>query len=295
MIIDCHTHAYPAEVVSDPRGWAMAHGEKHWADLVAPVDRPSIQGWSDAESMLAAMDAAEVQKAVLLGWYWEHESTCHWHNAAMAEWIQTAPDRLIGFAAIYPNANVINQLEMAKAQGFSGVGELHIGVQGFAEASPHWQAMAQWCVANHWPINCHVTEATGQDHPDSVPTPLQEFVRIAEANPNLKLILAHWGGGLADSEQNPKLRSVLRNVYYDCAASPLLHDMHVFRQMIELVGIEKLLFGSDYPLRIFPRSQKTPEMLHYIQSIRNEAGLNEADLAKLLGGNFAKLMDTSRP
>ena len=290
MIIDCHTHAYPGELVTKPRAWALAQRESHWAELVAPLDRPSIQGWSDLDSMLASMDAASVDQAVLLGWYWEHESTCRWHNEAMAQWMQAAPERLIGFAAIYPNENVIDQLEAAKRMGFRGVGELHMGLQDFDRAIPHWQAMARWCVENNWPINCHATEAAGHDHPGSIPTPLQNFVRLAETEPDLKLILAHWGGGLAFFEQNPKLRKTLKNVYYDCAASPLLYDMGIFKQMVELVGIDKLFFGSDYPLRIFPRLEKSPEMMRYIRTIREESGLSELDFGNLLGANFARMM-----
>jgi predicted TIM-barrel fold metal-dependent hydrolase len=290
-IIDCHTHAYPAEVVAAPRAWAEARGELHWADLVAPVGRKSIQGWSDPECMLAVMDAAGVQQSVLLGWYWTQESVCRWHNAVMAEWIQTAPERFIGFAAIYPNENVLDQLASAQALGFRGVGELHTGVQTFDAACPHWQAMADWCAAEGWPINFHVTEAAGHTHPGSVTTPLQTFVNMAESRPDLKMILAHWGGGLAYFEQNPRLRKLLRNVYYDTAASPLLYDMGIFKQMVQLVGADKLLFGSDYPLRIYPRTQKVPDMARFIETIRSEANLSEHELSGLLGGNFRRLFD----
>ena len=290
MIIDCHTHAYPSQLVTNPRDWAKAQKESHWADLVVPVDRPSIQGWSDLDSMLASMDLACVDQAVLLGWYWENESSCRWHNEAMAEWMQAAPERLIGFAAIYPNENVIDQLETAKDLGFRGVGELHSGVQHFDTAKRHWQAMARWCVENEWPINCHATESAGHDHPGSVPTALQDFISLAEAEPELKLILAHWGGGLAFFEQNPRLRKSLKNVYYDCAASPLLYHMGIFRNMVELVGIDKLLFGSDYPLRIFPQLEKSPEMLTFIKTIREESGLNVSELDCLFGANFARIM-----
>ena len=290
MIIDCHTHAYPSDLVTNPRDWAEAHNESHWADLVAPTDCPSIQGWSDLDSMLASMDVACVDQAVLLGWYWEHETTCRWHNEAMAEWMRAAPERLIGFAAIYPNENVINQLETAKKLGFRGVGELHLGVQNFDTAKPHWQTMASWCVENDWPINCHATEVAGHDNRRSIPTPLQDFVSLAESEPHLKLILAHWGGGLAFFEQNPKLRKFLKNVYYDCAASPLLYDMNIFRHMVELVGIDKLLFGSDYPLRVYPRVGKSPEMLRYIRMIQQESGLNESELGSLFRKNFASII-----
>ncbi len=289
-IIDCHTHAYPAEVVAAPRAWAEARGELHWAELVAPSDRTSIQGWSDATTMLSAMDAAGVEQAVLLGWYWTQESVCRWHNESMAEWMQDAPDRFIGFAAIYPNAGVLDQLEAAKALGFRGVGEQHIGVQDYKATCPHWQAMTRWCVENNWPINFHVTETAGHEHPGAVATPLQAFVRMAEAEPELKMILAHWGGGLAYFEENPKLRTILRNVYYDSAASPLLYDMSIFRQMVRLVGVEKLLFGSDYPLRLYPRFQKMPDMERFLDQIRDEGGLNTRELDALLGGNFRRLL-----
>lgn len=289
-IIDCHTHAYPKEVVDVPREWALARGERHWADVVAPEDRPSIQGWSDPESMLAAMDAAGVEQAVILGWYWEQESTCRWHNQVMAQWIQVAPSRLRAFAAIYPNENVLDQLEEAHSLGLSGVGELHLGVQGFDAKNPHWHAMTEWCVHHNWPVNCHATEMAGHKHPGSIPTPVQNFVEMAEAAPDLKLILAHWGGGLAFFEQNPRLRKLLKNVYYDSSASPLLYDMRVFRQMADLVGIEKLLFGSDYPLRLYPRKQKSPDMSRYLESLRQESGFNPGELVALLGGNFQRLM-----
>lgn len=288
--IDCHTHAYPAEVVAAPRAWAEARKELHWAELVAPTGRKSIQGWSDSAQMLAAMDAAGIDQAVLLGWYWTQESICRWHNEAMAEWFRAAPDRLIGFAAIYPNANVIDQLEAAKDLGFRGAGELHIGVQNFEGSAPHWEAMARWCAETNWPINFHVTEAAGHEHPGVISTPLQTFVKMAEAEPDLKMILAHWGGGLAYFEQNPKLRKILSNVYYDTAASPLLYDMSIFRQMVGMVGADKLLFGSDYPLRLYPRAQKMPDMSRFIDAIRHESGLTRTELEGLMGGNFRRLL-----
>jgi predicted TIM-barrel fold metal-dependent hydrolase len=289
-IIDAHTHVYPAEVIANPRAWAEARGESHWADLVAPTDRPSIQGWSNPESMLADMDACGVEQAVLLGWYWTRESTCRWHNEVMAEWRAIAPDRFIAFAAIVPNENVIDQLESAQALGFRGVGELHFGVQSFDTDNRHWQALAEWCLAHGWPVNFHATETAGKHTPDSVPTPLQEFVRMAEAHPELTMILAHWGGGLPFFEQNPKVRKILRNVYYDSAASPLLYDTGIFRRMIDLVGIEKLVFGSDYPLRVYPRLQKKPDMRTVIERIQQESGLDEGELQTFLGNTFEQLL-----
>ncbi len=289
-IIDCHTHCYPTEITADPRAWAAAHDELHWADLVAPLDRPSIQDWATPDKMLAAMDAANIEQAVLLGWYWENEATCRWHTQEIGKWVAQAPDRFIGFASVLPSENTLSQLEVAADLGLRGVGELHFGVQQFSAQSDGWQTLASWCVEHDWPVNLHVTEAAGHDHPGSVPTPLNEFVRMAQSAPKLKLILAHFGGGLPFFEQNPRLRKVLKNVVYDCAASPLLYDIDSFQRVIDLVGSEKLLFGSDYPLRLYPRTQQQADFQRFIEQIQNDSRLSEQELKALFSDNAKRVL-----
>ena len=287
-IIDCHTHCYPPELTADPRGWASAFREPYW-ELVAPAGA-SIRGLVHPDSMLAAMDAAGIELAVLLGWYWQTERSCRWHNEVIAEWIAHAPERFIGFAAILPNDTVLEQLEYARQLGLQGVGELHFGVQNFNATSPAWQALAQWCVAHRWPVNLHATEAAGHAHPGNCATPLNEFVRMAEQSPDLTLILAHLGGGLPFFALNPRLHSALQHVYYDTAALPLLYDIRSLQAVIDLVGADKLLFGSDYPLRLYPRTQHQPNMRRWLDHIVNEGGLNAAQLDALLGANFKRLL-----
>ncbi|MEM1222937.1 MAG: amidohydrolase family protein [Verrucomicrobiota bacterium] len=271
-IIDCHTHCYPSEVSKDPRTWAEANNEMHWANLTAPSGRNSIQGWATHEQMLSDMDVAGIQTAFLLGWYWENESTCRWHNQVIAEWVAKAPERFVGFASIYPNGDTLSQLEEAKSLGLRGVGEMHPGVQQFDANSPGWQLLADWCIQSDWPVNLHATEAAGHPHPGNVPTPFHIFVQMAEQAPELKIVLAHWGGGLPFFEQNPRLRKLLSNVYYDTSASPLLYDHKIFKRVIDLVGPKKILYGSDYPLRVFPREQTSPDFRRFIQVAKQSIG-----------------------
>ena len=105
-LVDCHTHRYPPEVFADPTGWARARGENHWAQLVGPRadGRRSLQGWADRDQMLRAMDEAGVERCVLLGWYWERQETCAWHNEWMARWVREDPDRFSAFASVQPRA-----------------------------------------------------------------------------------------------------------------------------------------------------------------------------------------------
>ncbi len=286
MIIDCHTHCYPADIAAQPRAWAEAHGELHWADLVAPIGRKSIQGWAGPEEFLAAMDAAGVDRAVLLGWYWQHESTCRWHNEVIAEWVRTAPERFIGFASILPNENVLAQLAAAESLGLCGVGELHPGVQGFDSQSKYWRTMAQWCAQHDWPVNCHATAEDGKDHPLAIATPLKDYLRMAQHAPALKLILAHWGGGLPLREGV----HLPANIYVDCAASPLLYPDSPVRRVIDAIGAERVLYGSDYPLRLYPRQQLQAEMTRFLASIRQDSTLSPTERSAILGQNMNRLL-----
>ena len=106
-----------------------------------------------------------------------------------------------------------------------------------------------------WP-ELSVTEPVGHDHPGRIHTPLDDFLWLARQFPRLKMILAHAGGLLPFYELNPRLRPELSNVYYDLAACPLLYDASLYRLLIETVGYEKIVWGSDYPLESSRKSRK---------------------------------------
>ena len=46
----------------------------------------------------------------------------------------------------------------------------------------------------------------------------------------------------------PEVRESLRNVYFDTAASPFLYRPQVFSTVVDLVGGDRVLLGTDYPL-----------------------------------------------
>jgi len=46
----------------------------------------------------------------------------------------------------------------------------------------------------------------------------------------------------------PEVKKAMANVFFDTAASPLLYAHEIYNQVIQLVGADKILFGSDYPL-----------------------------------------------
>ncbi len=102
--------------------------------------------------------------------------------------------------------------------------------------------------------------------------------------PNLCLILGHWGGGLPFYELMPEVARAMKNVYYDVAASPFIYSNKVYSVVSSIIGPERILFGSDFPL-ISPR--------RYFQDL-SQSGLSEEDRKKILGLNLSGLLRLDR-
>ena len=118
------------------------------------------------------------------------------------------------------------------------------------------------------PPNLHTNEEVGHFYPGKAVTPLRDYYRLASRYPELKLILAHWGGGIFFYEMMPEVRRVLRNVWYDTAASALQYPTQdIFGVALRCVDHRKLLYASDYPLRLYPRRQSGPDFRPFLAEI----------------------------
>jgi predicted TIM-barrel fold metal-dependent hydrolase len=70
-------------------------------------------------------------------------------------------------------------------------------------------------------------------------------------------------------------------VYYDTAASPYLYNKKIYKTAIDIIGPQRILFGSDYPL--IPPQRYVREM--------QEAGLGTEELEGILEGNAHRLLN----
>ncbi|MSU22821.1 MAG: amidohydrolase [Opitutus sp.] len=286
MIIDSHVHLYPSELNADPAGWAAAHGEGQWVALSTRrrADGRAVQAFPSVGELLREMDRAEVARAVLLGWYWEKPESCAWQNRFYAECVRAQPQRLAAFAALQPlagRAATLEEMTRAQGEGLIGVGELSPHSQGYGVDDPVFRAVLEQ--AGQWklPVNLHVTDPEGRAYPGRVETPLADFVRLAREHPTTTFVLAHWGGMLPRREAGA---NKLENIYFDTAASPLLYGADVWRKFLELVPAKRVLFGSDYPLNLYPKLDAEPTMGRLIAEAKAN-GVSEA----VLGGNAERL------
>ena len=290
-VTDCHVHLYPPAVNRNPAAWAAAHGERHWARLCTRrrKDGRAVQSFPSVRELLRTMDAADVGRAVLLGWYWERPETGALQNRFYAQVVKAHPDRLAAFATLHPAAGrtaTLEEVRRAKGEGLVGLGELSPHSQGYAVDDPVFGAVLRLAAKLRMPVNLHVTDPDSGSFPGRVETPLKDFTWLAQNFPRTTFILAHWGGLLP--LRKAKARA-LKNVYYDTAASPLLYAEDVWRRFLAVVPKERVLFGSDYPLNVYPRLDPEAGMSRLVAEA-HRAGLTADVLPAVMRDNAARII-----
>ncbi|MBU0490849.1 MAG: amidohydrolase family protein [Chloroflexi bacterium] len=275
MIIDFHTHIFPPE-------WCARR------EPYLDCDRWFCTLYSDpqarmatAEDLIGTMDRAGVDKAVAFGFAWADEGLCREHNAYVLDAVRRYQGRLVGFAVAQPltGHQAIADVEWCLDRGLRGVGELMPDGQGYTWDDDDVQVFVQSIAQRGVPLLTHSNEGPGHTYPGKGNVGPAMLHRLAQRYPNLTLVSAHWGGGLAFYELMPEVRAACANVYYDTAASVYLYDDAVYR-VAEQCAPGKALWGSDYPL-------VRPE--RYLKRIR-ALGLAPDVEAALLGGTAARLL-----
>jgi predicted TIM-barrel fold metal-dependent hydrolase len=126
----------------------------------------------------------------------------------------------------------------------------------------------------------HVSEPIGHDYPGKGTSTPARLLKVLETFPDLRVVAAHWGGGMPFYELMPEVRTAAINLAYDSAASTYLYEHRVFETVIELVGHDRVLFASDYPLL-----KQAP----LLNRLRQRPGLSDFALASVLGENAVRI------
>ncbi len=240
-----------------------------------------------AEDLLASMDECGIDRSVICGFPWNQPDLCSLHNRYLMECASRYPNRLIVFISILfsnPDWSGI-ELDQAMKDGARGVGEIafyrdEMTSQDIRSMKSILSQMEDQGI----PLLLHTNETIGHAYPGKGGTPLDRFYELILSFPNLPIILGHWGGGLPFYELMPEVAKAMAHVYYDTAASPFLYSKKIYAIAREMVGVEKIFFGSDFPL-ISPR--------RYFKELE-ESGLSKQDQKKILGLNFSRRFGLDR-
>jgi predicted TIM-barrel fold metal-dependent hydrolase len=168
----------------------------------------------------------------------------------MAEVCARHPERLSFLGIVVPQAHsAASDAGDAFAAGAIGIGELNADAQRFDLLQPEsMRELVEFCSAQGKPIMLHTSEPLGHIYPGKGNATPDKLAVWLKAFPEQSVVLAHWGGGLPFYELMPEIREIAHNVVYDCAATTYLYDFNVFEAAIKLVGADRVLFGSDFPV-----------------------------------------------
>lgn len=277
MIIDFHTHVFPPQLRQNREDYLgrdplFAH---LYSDPRAKV--------ATAEELIASMDEEGIDLSVILNIGWTDHELCHETNDYIMEAISRYPDRLVGFCAIQPRAGdaAIAEIERCVRGGIRGIGEMRPDIQGFDPDDEAIMSPVIEAARHHGLILLtHSSEPVGHEYMGKGSITPDILYRFISKFPDLPIVCAHWGGGLPFYALMPEVKTALENVFFDTAASPFLYRPDIFKHVAEIVGVDKILFGTDYPL--MPQSR----VIKQLQSLN----IGEEAEALILGGNAKRLL-----
>ncbi|MFX1374463.1 MAG: amidohydrolase family protein [Promethearchaeota archaeon] len=306
MIVDVHYHLIPGHykrenaqgMVPEILKIAKVLGKKISEDLI--IERCSeLYGDRDGKKLIKLMDGAEIDFTVV----------CHVDNVdnelltsertqlankRISDIAKSHPDRLISFAGIDPRRS--EALDMLKQcfEEYDMKGLKYHPDNGFDPTSSESYLLLDYLEKNNGILLTHTGPLRGKRSKYSEPSLLSD---ILADFPNLKIIAAHmgqinWRPWAALAVMHPNLYGDLAMWGHYAIGKPELFCREL-RDIIDYVGFEKVLFGSDSP--IYDVILPVKDLIEKIKSLPNKAPsgikFTQEEIDAILGGNATRLLD----
>ena len=276
MTIDAHVHVYTPETIRD---WKKIAGREEYFGTLASA---KAHKWATADDVLAAMDEDGIDESWICGFGFGDLGRCRETNDYVLEASERSAGRLRPLCAVPPLARgAEGEVARCAARGAIGVGELFPDGRMWCvdDARETWR-LAAACHENGLFLLVHAAEPVGRNYAGKGRTGPRELYLLARNHPELRILMAHLGGGLFAYESMKDVGVDLQNVYYDIAALPFLYDARMLRAAMALVP-GKLLYGSDFPILRYPRYKAAVEVA---LSVPEQAALLSANAVRMLAG-----------
>lgn len=234
FVTDAHCHIYPEKIAA--RAIAGTDGFYHEHSVCAGT----------ADGLLKAENSEGVDRFIV-----QSVATTPHQVKSINEFIvgevEKRPDKFVGLGTLHPNSTDIKgDIKHLVDLGLKGV-KLHPDIQGFKIDDYRCLKIYELCEENRLPILMH----TGDSRYDfSNPNRLLPVLKIYT---DLTVIGAHFGGWSIWEEASRKLCGT-PNLYVDCSSSLPYIKRETAKEIIRRYGADRVLFGSDYPMRS-PKSE----------------------------------------
>ncbi len=277
MIVDFHTHVFPP-YIREKRADYISR-DSCFRELYSHQK----SNLATAEDIINHMDECGIDRSVILNFNWVSNDICIETNDYILDSVARNSSRLAGFCTVQPSAGdeAIKELERCARSGIRGIGEIRPLIRnGSCLVDSVIERIMELAVEENLIVLVHASEPVGHQYSGKgnlTPEILYPFILKF---PDVRFVCAHWGGGLPFYALMPEVKQALNNVYFDTAATPFLYKQDIFKQMTDIIGSERILFGSDYPLLSSKR------IIDQIESVN----LSPEDKKNILGRNAQKLL-----
>lgn len=270
-IIDSHCHIFPdkiAQKATDSIGIFYGISEAEDIDVCGFV--------GNAKTLIAQCDASGVDRCLVTS-----VATTPHHaqsiNSFIAKEVELFPNRFIGFGSLHPDSeNLTEDVAQLIELGLKGV-KLHPDIQNFKVDDPKVIKIFELCDKKKLPVLLHTGDSRyDNSNPNRVKNILEMF-------PDLTIIGAHFGGWSLWHEASQALHKY-KNLYVDTCSSFYALSKENAKEIIELYGADRVLFGTDFPM------WKQDDELNFLFSL----GLSESQLEDILHNNILKIVEQKK-
>jgi len=322
MNIDVHNHYYPPAFIDALRSGKSALSVRDDAEgnpvLYSPGDANiAVRGHRDISYRETVLQREGVDRQLisltcpgtLLESRERSVTLARLVNDAFAEVMATRGNRFTALATLPLNDPEASLLEFERVRGMGFKGCLVFGnVNGTPLADqrywPLWErasdARAVMYIHPTFPLGVEAMQEywlmplVGFLFDTTLAAAHLVFAGIPERFPGIRWVLGHLGGTIPYlAERLDRGHEMFADCRKDCVRPPSEHLKRFYydtvnfapdalRLAIAFAGVEQILAGSDYPHQI----GSIPKMFSSIRSL----GLPQADEAKILGGNAARLL-----
>jgi aminocarboxymuconate-semialdehyde decarboxylase len=318
LVIDFHAHQLERQVFEASTNQTVFTGFGATpATAPRPGAQQLLGRIFEAASVLEDMDERHIDMSVitsstvLQGTTWADAQTdlrlCQLSNQQSASWVEKHPTRFIG-SMVLPLQNpklAIEELKRAHATLGLRVANVSSSYNGVYIGDPiyheFWEiiqalGITTWVhpegTRDPWFQRYALWNSAGQSIEEAKCMASLIYEGVMTKFPNINVVMAHGGGYfphyMGRMDRNTANRpdtvrnmngespsSFLKRFYYDSC----VYDPQVLKVLIERVGVDRIVMGSDYPV-----GEKDPV------AWLAQSGVNGAALAAIAGGNAAKLL-----
>jgi len=262
IVVDMHSHAFPDELA--PKAIEALEAKADWKSF----------GTGTIDARLESMDDAGIDVAVICTIATRPELT-----EGILRWCKSIrSERIVPFASVHPaDPDAPKWTRRIFDEGLQGI-KMHAVYQDYCIDDPILDEVYGAACETGLIVSPHCGRDTAA--PDDVHRASPERIaRVIDRFPDLKLVCTHLGGWRMWDESEEHLIGK-KNVPMEMSFT--LHDLDPGRavELFRMHGIDKILFGTDWP---------------WVNPVEERRKLEQLDLASeeldmILGANAAKIL-----